>query len=65
MAVWLIILLFGSGYAANKQGKKWWLILYSPFSVLIIFIVFFCWVIWGIPSLVTGKEKNWSKVRRY
>lgn len=62
---WLTIMIFASGYSAFRQGKKWWLILYSPMSILIVVIVFFCWFIWGIPSLVTGKEEGWNKVRRY
>jgi cellulose synthase/poly-beta-1,6-N-acetylglucosamine synthase-like glycosyltransferase len=63
--MWLVILIFASGYSASMQGKKWWLIVYSPFSVIFIMMIFFCWVAWGIPSLVTGQEQAWNKVKRY
>lgn len=62
--IWLILLCFLSGYSAFKQ-KKWSLILYSPFTVIIIINVFLCWLVWGIPSLVTGNEEGWNKVARY
>ncbi|MBB6217863.1 cellulose synthase/poly-beta-1,6-N-acetylglucosamine synthase-like glycosyltransferase [Anaerosolibacter carboniphilus] len=65
LIIWLITLIFASSYSASKQGKKWWLIFYSPFSILIILLIFYCWIIWGIPSLVTGNEKKWTKVKRY
>lgn len=64
-AIWLIILLFASGYSASKQNRKWWLILYSPFSVITVITVFFCWILWGFPSLLTGSQEKWNKVKRY
>lgn len=65
MISWLTILVLASGYSARRQEYNWWLILYSPFSILIILTVFFCWMRWGIPSLVLGTEAQWKKVRRY
>lgn len=62
---WLVILVFASGYSARRQNQSWWLICYSPFSVVMIVTVFFCWLIWGIPSLVAGSSNEWQKVRRY
>lgn len=64
-AIWITILLLASGYSASKQGNKWWLMLYSPFSIITIFTVFFCWLLWGLPSLVTGNQNKWDKVKRY
>lgn len=63
--LWLLLLVLASGYSAYKQGKAWWLILYSPFSILVILQVFLCWLLWGLPTLVTGDQVRWAKVRRY
>lgn len=63
--LWLLTLLLASGYSAYKQGKQWWLILYSPLSILVVFQVFVCWLFWGLPTLVTGNQEKWVKVRRY
>ncbi|MDQ2085561.1 glycosyltransferase family 2 protein [Herbivorax sp. ANBcel31] len=63
--IWCGVLFCASTYSASKQGKKWWLILYSPLSIFIILTVFFCWLFWGIPSLITGVERGWNKVKRY
>lgn len=64
-AIWFIILMFASGYSAYREGKKWWLMLYSPFSIFTIILVFFCWMFWGLPTLITGNEQSWIKVKRY
>ena len=64
-AFWLIVLIFASGYSAYKQGKKWWIMLYSPFSIFLIILVFICWMLWGLPTLITGNQQNWAKVKRY
>ncbi|HBM79888.1 MAG: glycosyltransferase family 2 protein [Clostridiales bacterium] len=64
-ALWLVILMFASAYSAYKEGKKWWLMLYSPFSIFTILLVFFCWMFWGLPTLVTGNQERWRKVKRY
>lgn len=63
--IWLGILVAASAYSAYRQGKKWWLILYSPFSILTVLLVFFCWIIWGLPTLITGNQAGWMKVKRY
>lgn len=65
MAIWLVILMFASAYSAYWEGKKWWLMLYAPFSIFTIVIVFFCWILWGLPTLVTGSQERWRKVKRY
>jgi cellulose synthase/poly-beta-1,6-N-acetylglucosamine synthase-like glycosyltransferase len=64
-AFWLVVLIFASGYSAYKQGRKWWLMVYSPLSVFLVFLVFVCWMLWGLPTLVTGSQQNWMKVKRY
>lgn len=63
--LWFIILLFASGYSAHKQGNKWWLMLYAPFSILILVYVFICWILWGLPSLATGEQYGWERAARY
>ena len=64
-AFWLVILIFASGYSAYKQGRKWWLMIYSPLSIFIVFLVFACWMLWGLPTLITGSQQSWMKVKRY
>lgn len=65
LGFWLVILVFASGYSAYKQGKKWWLMIYSPLSIFIVFLVFACWILWGLPTLITGNQQSWMKVKRY
>jgi cellulose synthase/poly-beta-1,6-N-acetylglucosamine synthase-like glycosyltransferase len=65
LGFWLAILIFASGYSAYKQGRKWWLMIYSPLSIFIVFLVFVCWIRWGLPTLITGNQQSWMKVKRY
>lgn len=65
MGFWLLVLVFASGYSMYKQGRKWRLIVYSPLSILIVFLVFACWVLWGLPALAAGSRQRWIKVKRY
>lgn len=63
--IWMVVLLLASCYSAYKQGKQWWLMLYCPFAIFTVFIVFFSWMRWGLPTLVTGTQQEWVKVKRY
>jgi len=61
---WIPIVMALSVYSAWIQ-KHWKLVLYSPFSVLILLVVLWTWLRWGIPTLITGKEPVRIKPVRY
>lgn len=61
---WIPIVMALAIYSAKVQ-KNWKLIIYSPFSVLILLIFLWTWLRWGIPTLITGKEPVRIKPRRY
>jgi len=62
--IWFFALFILSIYSA-KVHKKWYLVLFSPLSILFMFISFWCWIRWGIPALITGKEPIRTKPARY
>ena len=61
---WLVAGAILSLYSA-RICKDWTLVFYSPLSVLILLIALGCWIVWGIPALITGKEPSRDKPPRY
>jgi len=62
--LWFFALFALSIYSAKIHGR-WDLILYSPLSIIFMFVSFWCWVRWGIPALITGREPVRTKPERY